>query len=29
MEYLFRYIPQAPSKKWVNVNKARNIPVAT
>ena len=23
------YIPQAPSKKWVNVNKVQNIPVTT
>ena len=27
MEYLFYYIPQVPNKKWVNANKAQNIPV--
>ena len=26
MEYFF-YIPQEPNKKWVNANKAQNIPV--
>ena len=29
MEYLFYYITQAPNKKWVNANKAQNIPVTT
>ena len=29
MKYLFHYMPQAPKKKWVDANKAYNIPVTT